>query len=194
MNDTLAAIISFVEGHTRPADFEKQMYGDPEMERILSDDPGLPSGSYVGSSTYLYVLEQDYKSLRGIIHAHGALSQFLERKRIACRRRKSSQSSTRPFSKPSPAGSMCRWSGLISMYCHRPTEERKRSFRIGCESSSWTGSSIGANRRNGSRALHGPSERTAPMCFLASYAFRITSTTKRRFMSSMTQSRGAVRR
>jgi hypothetical protein len=83
MNDAIASIVAFVEGRTEPADFEKLLYGDPEIERTLSDDPMLKPGTYIGSSTFLFVLEQDFASPGGVLNVHGALSQFLERRHIA---------------------------------------------------------------------------------------------------------------
>ena len=80
---TITSLVAFVEGRMEPAEFEKLLYGDPEIERALGDDPTLKPGTYIGSSTFLFVLEQDFASPGGILNVHGALSQFLERKHIA---------------------------------------------------------------------------------------------------------------
>lgn len=89
MEEAIAKIVAFVEGHMEPAEFEQTLYGDPEIEHALNDDPTLPPRSYVGASTFLFVVEQDFSSPDGVLNAHGALAQYLERKGIAFKPTKS---------------------------------------------------------------------------------------------------------
>jgi hypothetical protein len=85
MDEAIASIVAFVEGRIEPADFEKRLYNDPAIESALNDDPTLKPGTYIGASTYLFVVEQDFESPGGVLNVHGALSQFLERKQIPFR-------------------------------------------------------------------------------------------------------------
>src|SRR6516225_645127 len=85
MDDAIATIVGFVEGRIEPAEFEQRLYNDPAIERALNDDPTLKPGTYIGTSTYLFVVEQDFESPGGVLNVHGALSQFLERKQIPFR-------------------------------------------------------------------------------------------------------------
>jgi hypothetical protein len=85
MDDAIASIVAFVEGRTEPADFETRLYNDPAIEAALNDDPTLKPGTYIGASTFLFVVEQDFESPGGVLNVHGALSQFLERKQIPFR-------------------------------------------------------------------------------------------------------------
>jgi hypothetical protein len=88
MDPAIASIVAFVEGHTEPADFERRLCNDPEIESALNDDPTLKPGTYIGTSTYLFVVEQDFESPAGVLNVHDALSQFLDRKQIPFRQTK----------------------------------------------------------------------------------------------------------
>jgi len=85
MEPTIASILAFVEGRMDAKDFEKLLYTDTEFERTLNDDPTLAAGTYIGSSTFLFVIQQDFTSPSGVLNVQGALSQFLDRKRIPCK-------------------------------------------------------------------------------------------------------------
>lgn len=85
MNDAITSIVAFVEGRIEPADFEKRLYSDPAIESTLNDDPTLKPGTYIDTSSFLFVVKQDFKSPGGVLNVHGALSQFLERKQIPFR-------------------------------------------------------------------------------------------------------------
>jgi len=82
MDNAIAKILAFVEGRTEAGEFEQLLYNDPEIERALNDDPGPKPGTYVGHSTFLFVVQQDFTSPAGVLNVHGALAQFLERKGI----------------------------------------------------------------------------------------------------------------
>jgi hypothetical protein len=83
MDEAIASIVAFVEGRIEPADFEKLLHNEPEIERTLNDDP--KPATYVGTSTFLFVVQQDFESSGGVLNVHGALSQFLERRQIPFR-------------------------------------------------------------------------------------------------------------
>jgi hypothetical protein len=85
MDDAIATIVAFVEGRIEPGDFEKRLYNDPAMESALNNDPTLKPGTYIGTSTYLFVADQDFESPGGVLNVHGAVCQFLERKQIPFR-------------------------------------------------------------------------------------------------------------
>jgi hypothetical protein len=85
MDDAIASIVAFVEGRIEPAEFEKRLYNDPAIEFALNDDPTLKPCTYIETSTFLFVVQQDFESPGGILNVQGALSQFLERKQIPFR-------------------------------------------------------------------------------------------------------------
>lgn len=85
MDEAIASIVAFVEGRMEPAAFEITLHSDPEIERTLNDDTTLKRSTYVGTSTFLFLAQQDFSSPVGVLNAQGALSQFLERKGIAFR-------------------------------------------------------------------------------------------------------------
>jgi hypothetical protein len=55
MDDAITSIVAFVEGHIEPADFEKRLNSDPAIESALNDDPTLKPGTYIGTSTCLFL-------------------------------------------------------------------------------------------------------------------------------------------
>jgi hypothetical protein len=85
MDEAIATIVAFVEGRMSATDFEKRLYSDPEIERALNDDPTLKPGTYVGTSTFLFVVQQDFASPAGVLNVQGALAQFLERRQVPVR-------------------------------------------------------------------------------------------------------------
>jgi hypothetical protein len=78
----IRVILDFVEGRMETAAFEQALYHDPEVEKSLEDDPDRPSGSYVGRSLYQYLLQLDFRPPGDLLDIHGALRDFLERKKI----------------------------------------------------------------------------------------------------------------
>ena len=80
--NVLLAVVAFVEGRMNAEDFESALYEDPSFEEVLSEDPDLPRDTYIGSSTYQFVLEQDYRDPGGVLNAQGALAEFLERRGV----------------------------------------------------------------------------------------------------------------
>ena len=83
VDESIGAIVAFVEGRIEPVDFGKMLHEKPDIERVLNDDPTLKAGTYIGTNTFQFILEQDISSPGGVLNIHGALSQFLERKQIA---------------------------------------------------------------------------------------------------------------
>ena len=80
--NVLLAVVAFVEARMNAEDFESALYEDPSFEEVLSEDPDLPRDTYIGSSTYQFVLEQDYRDPGGVLNAQGALAEFLERRGV----------------------------------------------------------------------------------------------------------------
>lgn len=79
----LQQIIDFVEGQLESKTFEKILYENPRFEEVLNDDPYLPTNTYVGTDVYLYVIQQNFNSLAGVLNVHGALAQLLERNGVS---------------------------------------------------------------------------------------------------------------
>jgi hypothetical protein len=82
MADGMQTIVDFVEGRLDARTFERRLYGDPEIERILTSDPHLKSGTYVGDSVYLFAIQQDFSDPGGVLSVHGTLSDFLQRNHV----------------------------------------------------------------------------------------------------------------
>jgi hypothetical protein len=85
MADPLDTIKRFVEGSLSPVEFRDAIYADDAFEAVLAHDPTLPAASYVrqDGGTYHFLLAQDYHDARGVLNAHGALCEYLDRNRIA---------------------------------------------------------------------------------------------------------------
>lgn len=85
MLDPIDAIRQFVEGTFSPCAFRDALYGDDRFEMVLSDDPDLPTAHYVrqDGGTYYFLLAQDFEDPGGVLNAHGALCEFLDRKGIS---------------------------------------------------------------------------------------------------------------
>jgi hypothetical protein len=80
----LDSIKDFVEGRLDAITFREYLYKDAEFEKVLMDDPTLESTNYVSSfgNVYLFVLEQDLDDLCGVLNAHGALCEYLDRRGV----------------------------------------------------------------------------------------------------------------
>lgn len=68
----------FVEGKLSDKDFEQQLYTNPVMEELLSDPTIHWHGTYLQDTTpFLYMVEQNYRTLDGRLKAQGATQLFL---------------------------------------------------------------------------------------------------------------------
>jgi hypothetical protein len=85
MANGMQAIVDFVEGRLDARSFEKRLYEDPEIEQVLNNDPNLDPGTYVGTSVYLFAIEQDFGAPGGVLSVHGALVDYLRRNHVTCR-------------------------------------------------------------------------------------------------------------
>ena len=79
MSDELQVLVDFAQGRLTEREFEAALYENPRFEDVLDDDPHLAPGTYVGTSVYLFVLRQNFGLPGGVLNAHGAIVQFLER-------------------------------------------------------------------------------------------------------------------
>ena len=75
-------LLDFVEGRLSAAAFEKEVYENPDVERVLSNDPNLSSTNYVGRNVYLWLLERNYSDPGNQLSIQGAVAEFLERNGI----------------------------------------------------------------------------------------------------------------
>ena len=75
-------IRDFVEGRLPGPEFEQRLVSEPGLEALLDDDPARPTHGYVGRSMFLYLLEQDYGDIGGLLNAQGAASEWLARHNI----------------------------------------------------------------------------------------------------------------
>jgi hypothetical protein len=85
MEDPLETIKRFVSGDMEPQDFRDAVYSDDRFEALLSEDPNVDSTNYVmqDGGTYYFVIAQDYSDPGGVLNAHGALCDFMDRNGIA---------------------------------------------------------------------------------------------------------------
>ena len=71
VDESIGAIVAFVEGRIEPVDFGKMLHEKPDIERVLNDDPTLKAGTYIGTNTFQFILEQDISSPGGVLNIHG---------------------------------------------------------------------------------------------------------------------------
>ena len=85
MADPLETIQRFVDGTLPPAEFRDALYADESFETLLSHDPELPATHYVrqDGGVYHFVIAQNYDDPGGVLNAHGALCEYMERNGIA---------------------------------------------------------------------------------------------------------------
>ena len=84
MPDPIDVIRQFLDGTLPPPAFRDILYEDDRFETLLANDSKLPSEHYVRryGGTYCFLLSQDYDDPGGVLSAHGALAQFMERNAI----------------------------------------------------------------------------------------------------------------
>ena len=73
-------LVDFAEGRLQAREFEAMLYENPRFEDVMDDDPHLAPGTYVGTSVYLFVLQCNFGLPNGVLSAHQAIVQFLQRR------------------------------------------------------------------------------------------------------------------
>lgn len=84
--DILATLRGFAAGEVRPQEFQDRLYAGPGFEEFLANDPHLDPASYVNGSTYRFLLDCDFDDPGGVLDAHGAVCDFLDRNGYEYRR------------------------------------------------------------------------------------------------------------
>jgi hypothetical protein len=77
--DVLNVLRQFAAGEIGPSEFRDRLYSNPGFESFLANDPNLGPANYVGRSAYLFLLECDLDTTDGVLDAHGAICDFLDR-------------------------------------------------------------------------------------------------------------------
>ncbi len=77
-SNVLKTLCGFAAGEIQPVAFCDRLYADPAFESSLADDPKLEP-AYVQGSTYRFLLECDFDDPGGILDAHGAVCDYLDR-------------------------------------------------------------------------------------------------------------------
>jgi len=75
-------IVKFVERKISIEDFLESLYHDEELEKILSEDIKLSPFTYLGETTYLYLLDQNINTPGGLLNSLSVLEEFLEKKQV----------------------------------------------------------------------------------------------------------------
>jgi hypothetical protein len=85
MLDPLKTIQRFVDGTLPPSEFRDALYADESFETLLTQDPDLPATHYVRryGGTYYFLIAQNYDDPGGVLNAHGALCEYMDRNGIA---------------------------------------------------------------------------------------------------------------
>jgi hypothetical protein len=78
-SDVLTTLRGFAAGELQPQEFRDRLYSDPGFESFLANDPKLDPTNYVHGSVYRFLLECDFDDPVGILDAHGAVCDFLDR-------------------------------------------------------------------------------------------------------------------
>ncbi|WP_300687257.1 hypothetical protein [Chryseobacterium sp.] len=78
MENEIQILRDFVGGKISEKDFEQQLYTNKDLEKLLSDPKPNWRGTYLQDTTpFLYLAEQNYKSVSGKLNAQGTVSLFL---------------------------------------------------------------------------------------------------------------------
>jgi hypothetical protein len=77
--DVLTTLRSFAAGELKPCEFRERLYADPGFVSFLANDPKLDLTNYVKGSAHQFLLECDFDEPGGILNAHGAVCDFLDR-------------------------------------------------------------------------------------------------------------------
>ena len=75
-------IIQFVERKMSVEDFQKNLYNNEELERVLSENITLSPFTYLGETAYLYLLNQNLNTSGGLLNSISILEEFLVKKQI----------------------------------------------------------------------------------------------------------------
>src|SRR5262245_33245084 len=78
-SNPLTILRGFASGEIQPREFRERLYSDPGFESLLATDPKLDPTNYVQGSAYRFLLECDFDDPGGILNAHGAVCDFLDR-------------------------------------------------------------------------------------------------------------------
>jgi len=82
MEKEINILKSFVEGNIDTKTFEKELYENENLKKILDDNNINTMYSRRHSSPYYYLLELNYNDIRGKLKAQGAIESFLNNKEI----------------------------------------------------------------------------------------------------------------
>lgn len=75
-------LIEFAEGKIEIEKFIDMLVSVDAFEKYLKDDCDLQRGSYIGGSTYDYVIGENITRLEGQLNIHGAICEHLDRKKV----------------------------------------------------------------------------------------------------------------
>lgn len=76
--ECLKRVRAFVSGETPAREFEQQVYGDPEMEALLSQEDA-PKFCRTGTTLFHYLIGIDYDSPGDVLDVQHVLVEFLAR-------------------------------------------------------------------------------------------------------------------
>jgi hypothetical protein len=85
MEPALQILLDFVEGRMTAKEFEQQVYHNPDVERLLSDETLMWGHTYIKTNPYYYLIELNYDDPGDLSNAQGAVELFLQRKGIPFR-------------------------------------------------------------------------------------------------------------
>ncbi|SHF20929.1 hypothetical protein [Pedobacter caeni] len=84
MEKELLFLKDFVEGKLKGAELEAALIENPALETLLSDDSINWNGTYLSeTSPFLYLAEQNLKTIAGCYNAQGFLQLFLTKKNVS---------------------------------------------------------------------------------------------------------------
>lgn len=86
MDESLQTVLDFVEGRISGKEFEKKVYSDPLIERLLQDESLKWHNTYIKNDPYHFLIGLNYDDPSDVLNAQGAMELFLERKGIAFNR------------------------------------------------------------------------------------------------------------
>jgi hypothetical protein len=86
MDESLQAIVDFVEGRMSGKDFEQRVYTDSALETLLKDETMSWRGTYIETNPYDFIIALNYADPGNVLNAQGAMELYLTKRGVSFER------------------------------------------------------------------------------------------------------------
>lgn len=84
MTEEIKILLNFAEGKLPSKDFEKEIYNNKNLEKLLSDKTIIWDGTYLQKSNpFLFLAQQNYNTASGRLNAQGTVALFLKKMNVS---------------------------------------------------------------------------------------------------------------